>query len=185
MLLHLLVAILLLVLPFALPVLVVSLLAQGWPIFYRQDRVGQGGKIFTLAKLRSMQHNAEKDGAKWADRNDPRVTSFGRFLRATRIDEIPQLWNVLKGDMSLVGPRPERPEFVALLEEKIPFYRARLAAKPGLTGWAQIKLGYTNDVDDSRIKLEYDLYYIKNRSTWLDLVILLQTMRVVLGRKGR
>jgi len=179
------VAILLLVLPFALPVLAISLLAQGWPLFYRQRRVGQGGKVFTLAKLRSMQRDAEKDGAKWADRNDPRVTSFGRFLRTTRIDEIPQLWNVLKGDMSLVGPRPERPEFVAVLEEKIPFYRARLAAKPGLTGWAQIKLGYTNDVDDARTKLEYDLYYIKNRSTWLDLVVLLQTIRVVLARKGR
>jgi exopolysaccharide biosynthesis polyprenyl glycosylphosphotransferase len=172
-------------LPIALAVLLLSLIFQGSPLFYRQQRVGQGGRIFTLTKLRSMRRDAEKYGAQWADKNDPRITAFGRFLRATRLDEVPQLWNVFKGEMSLVGPRPERPEFVEVLEEKIPFYRARLAAKPGLTGWAQIKLGYTNDVDDARTKLEYDLYYIKNRSIWLDIVILLQTIRVVLARKGQ
>jgi exopolysaccharide biosynthesis polyprenyl glycosylphosphotransferase len=177
--------ILIALIPIALPVLALSLIFQGRPIFYRQKRVGQGGHIFTLTKLRSMRRDAEKNGAQWADKNDPRITAFGQFLRATRLDEVPQLWNVFKGDMSLVGPRPERPEFVQVLEEKIPFYRARLAAKPGLTGWAQIKLGYTNDVDDAKTKLEYDLYYIKNRSIWLDVVILLQTIRVVLARKGQ
>ncbi len=171
--------------PVALPVLALSLIFQGRPLFYRQQRVGQAGHIFTLTKLRSMRRDAEKNGAKWADKNDPRITPFGRFLRVTRLDEVPQLWNVFKGDMTLVGPRPERPEFVEVLEEKIPFYRARLATKPGLTGWAQIKLGYTNDVDDAKTKLEYDLYYIKNRSIWLDVVILLQTIRVVLARKGQ
>jgi exopolysaccharide biosynthesis polyprenyl glycosylphosphotransferase len=171
--------------PIALPVLALSFILQGRPLFYRQKRVGQGGHVFTLTKLRSMRRDAEKDGAKWADKNDPRITPFGRFLRLTRLDEVPQLWNVFKGDMSLVGPRPERPEFVEVLEEKIPFYRARLAAKPGLTGWAQIKFGYTNGVDDAKTKLEYDLYYIKHRSIWLDVVILLQTIRVVLARKGQ
>jgi exopolysaccharide biosynthesis polyprenyl glycosylphosphotransferase len=175
----------LVLIPIALPVLALALTLQGRPLFYRQQRVGHGGRIFTLTKLRSMRRDAEKEGVRWADKNDPRITPLGRFLRVTRIDEVPQLWNVLKGDMSLVGPRPERPEFVEVLEEKIPFYRARLAAKPGLTGWAQIKLGYTNDVEDAKTKLEYDLYYIKNRSIWLDVVILLQTIRVVLARKGQ
>ncbi len=171
--------------PITVPVLILSAILQGFPLFYRQERVGQAGRIFTLTKLRSMRNDAEKDGARWADKNDARITPIGRWLRLTRLDEIPQLWNVLKGDMSLVGPRPERPEFVSVLEEKIPFYRARLAAKPGLTGWAQIKFGYTNGVDDAKTKLEYDLYYIKNRSVWLDVVILLQTIRVVLARKGQ
>lgn len=171
--------------PITVPVLILSAIFQGFPLFYRQERVGQAGRIFTLTKLRSMRNDAEKDGARWADKNDTRITPVGRWLRLTRLDEIPQLWNVLKGDMSLVGPRPERPEFVSVLEEKIPFYRARLAAKPGLTGWAQIKFGYTNGVDDAKTKLEYDLYYIKNRSVWLDVVILLQTIRVVLARKGQ
>jgi lipopolysaccharide/colanic/teichoic acid biosynthesis glycosyltransferase len=165
--------------------LILTAIFQGFPLFYRQERVGQAGRIFTLTKLRSMRNDAEKDGVRWADKNDTRITPIGRWLRLTRLDEIPQLWNVIKGNMSLVGPRPERPEFVSVLEEKIPFYRARLAAKPGLTGWAQIKFGYTNDVDDAKTKLEYDLYYIKNRSVWLDVVILLQTVRVVLARKGQ
>jgi exopolysaccharide biosynthesis polyprenyl glycosylphosphotransferase len=171
--------------PITVPVLILTAIFQGFPLFYRQERVGQAGRLFTLTKLRSMRKDAEKDGARWADKNDTRITPIGRWLRLTRLDEIPQLWNVVKGNMSLVGPRPERPEFVSVLEEKIPFYRARLAAKPGLTGWAQIKFGYTNDVDDAKTKLEYDLYYIKNRSVWLDVVILLQTIRVVLARKGQ
>ena len=171
--------------PITVPVLILTAIFQGFPLFYRQERVGQAGRIFTLTKLRSMRNDAEKDGARWADKNDTRITPIGRWLRLTRLDEIPQLLNVVKGNMSLVGPRPERPEFVSVLEEKIPFYRARLAAKPGLTGWAQIKFGYTNDVDDAKTKLEYDLYYIKNRSVWLDVVILLQTIRVVLARKGQ
>ncbi len=180
------VAILLLIasLPFALPVLLLAAASQGFPLFYRQERVGRAGHVFTLFKLRTMRKDAEKDGPRWADKADARTTPLGRWLRRTRLDEIPQLWNVLKGDMSLVGPRPERPEFVAMLERKIPFYRARLAVKPGLTGWAQVKFGYANDLDDASTKLEYDLYYIKNRSLWLDVVILLQTVRVVLAHRG-
>lgn len=178
-------ALLVCLVPFSLPVLLLLAIIQGFPLLYRQERIGQGGRVFTITKFRSMRTDAEKDGVRWADRNDSRITPIGRWLRLTRFDEVPQLWNVFKGDMSLVGPRPERPEFVEVLEEKIPFYRARLAAKPGLTGWAQIKLGYTNDVDDAKTKLEYDLYYIKNRSIWLDLVILLQTTRVVLAGKGQ
>jgi exopolysaccharide biosynthesis polyprenyl glycosylphosphotransferase len=176
---------LVLVLPLYSVLLPVAWLLHGRPLFYRQERVGQAGRFFTLVKMRSMQVDAEKDGARWADKNDARVTPLGRWLRLTRLDELPQLWNVLKGDMSLVGPRPERPEFVAVLEEKIPFYRARLAAKPGLTGWAQIKLGYTSGVDDAKTKLEYDLYYVKNQSIWLDLLILFRTIRTVLAHQGQ
>ena len=172
-------------LPLALPVLLLASVSQGFPLLYRQKRVGRAGHIFTLFKLRTMQNDAEKDGPRWADKKDDRTTALGRWLRRTRLDEIPQLWNVLKGNMSLVGPRPERPEFVAMLERKIPFYRARLAVKPGLTGWAQVKFGYANDLEDASTKLEYDLYYIKNRSLWLDVVILLQTVRVVLAHRGR
>jgi exopolysaccharide biosynthesis polyprenyl glycosylphosphotransferase len=183
------IAVALVLLVFVLPLYSILLplawLLHGRPLFYRQERVGQAGRIFTLMKMRSMKVDAEKDGARWADKNDTRVTPLGRWLRLTRFDELPQLWNVLKGDMSLVGPRPERPEFVAVLEEKIPFYRARLAAKPGLTGWAQIKLGYTNGVDDAKIKLEYDLYYVKNQSIWLDLLVLFRTVRTVLTHQGQ
>lgn len=168
-----------------IPISIISLLTQGFPLFYRQRRVGRAGRGFTLVKLRTMRSDAEKDGARWADIDDARITPFGRWLRRTRLDEIPQLWNVLKGEMSLVGPRPERPEFVSRLEQQIPFYRARLAIKPGLTGWAQIKSGYANGVDEAKAKLEYDLYYIKNRSLWLDVIILLQTVRVILGHSGR
>ena len=171
--------------PFIIPIALGSLLSQGFPLFYCQRRVGRAGRKFTLAKLRTMRNGAECDGPQWAKKDDARVTMLGRWLRRTRLDEIPQLWNVLKGDMSLVGPRPERPEFVSRLEAEIPFYRARLAVKPGLTGWAQIKCGYANGVDESKTKLEYDLYYIKNRSIWLDLLILLQTARVILGLQGR
>ncbi len=172
-------------LPVVLPAMLLAAVSQGFPVFYRQERVGRAGKLFTLFKLRTMRNDAEKDGPRWADKADARTTALGRWLRRTRLDEIPQLWNVLKGDMSLVGPRPERPEFVSLLEQKIPFYRARLATKPGLTGWAQVKFGYASGLDDAVTKLEYDLYYIKNRSLWLDVVILLQTVRVVLAHRGR
>ena len=153
-------------------------------VLYRQKRVGRHGKIFTIRKIRSMVEGAEAEGARWASRNDPRITFLGKVLRASRIDELPQLWNVLRGEMTLVGPRPERPEFVGQLEKEIPFYRARLAVRPGITGWAQVKYRYGNSVDDSRIKLEYDLYYIKNRSILLDLIILAKTIRIVLGFKG-
>lgn len=171
--------------PLMLLIALASLATQGLPLLYRQQRVGRAGRDFTLLKLRTMKTNAENDGPQWAKRDDRRVTKFGRWLRRTRLDEVPQFWNVLKGDMSLVGPRPERPEFVGQLEREIPFYRARLAIKPGLTGWAQIKSGYASGTDGAKTKLEYDLYYIKNRSFWLDTLILLQTLRVVLGLQGR
>lgn len=168
-----------------LPLALALLTTQGLPLLYRQQRVGRAGRDFTLLKLRTMKTDAENDGPQWAERDDRRVTKVGRWLRRTRLDEVPQLWNVLKGDMSLVGPRPERPEFVGRLEGEIPFYRARLAIKPGLTGWAQIKSGYASGTDGAKTKLEHDLYYIKNRSFWLDTLILLQTLRVVLGLQGR
>ena len=132
-----------------------------------------------------MVVDAEKDGqARWADPDDERVTRVGRFLRSSRLDEVPQLFNVLKGDMSLIGPRPERPEFIAQLQEGIPFYRTRLAVRPGLTGWAQVNYPYANSVQDALVKLQYDLYYIKHQSLYLDLVILLKTIGVVLTMQG-
>jgi len=155
------------------------------PIFYRQVRLGRGGTPFELLKFRSMVIDAEEGtGPKWATLNDPRVTGVGRFLRITRLDELPQVLNILKGDIHLIGPRPERPELIAELEQAIPFYRARLAVKPGLTGWAQVKYRYGSTVEDAVIKLEYDLYYIKNRSIPLDLSILLKTIGVILLFKG-
>jgi len=167
------------------PILVIAALAVRFtsfgPIFYRQRRVGLNGKGFYLFKFRSMKNDAEKKGApEWAKENDPRVTLVGSFLRRTRIDELPQLLNVLKGDMSFVGPRPERPYFVKQLEKKIPFYSERHCLKPGITGWAQIQFPYGASFDDSKRKLEYDLYYIKNYSIFLDILIILQTVRVVL-----
>ncbi|MFM7348838.1 MAG: TIGR03013 family XrtA/PEP-CTERM system glycosyltransferase [Erythrobacter sp.] len=154
------------------------------PAFFRQTRVGLYGETFTLIKLRSMRTDAEKDGAKWAEKNDPRVTRLGRFIRKVRIDELPQTWSVLKGEMSFVGPRPEVPSFVESLEEEIPFYGERHMVKPGITGWAQINYPYGASVEDSRCKLEYDLYYAKNYTPFLDLVILLQTLRVILWPEG-
>ncbi|MDZ4139289.1 MAG: TIGR03013 family XrtA/PEP-CTERM system glycosyltransferase [Erythrobacter sp.] len=154
------------------------------PAFFRQQRVGLFGQTFTLIKLRSMRTDAEKDGAKWAEDNDPRITRLGRFIRKVRIDELPQTWSVLKGQMSFVGPRPEVPSFVESLEEEIPFYGERHMVKPGITGWAQINYPYGASVEDSRCKLEYDLYYAKNYTPFLDFVILLQTMRVILWPEG-
>lgn len=154
------------------------------PAFFRQQRVGLFGEPFTLVKLRSMRIDAEKDGAKWAEENDPRITKLGRFIRKVRIDELPQTWAVLKGQMSFVGPRPEVPSFVESLEEEIPFYGERHMVKPGITGWAQINYPYGASVEDSRCKLEYDLYYAKNYTPFLDFVILLQTLRVVLWPEG-
>lgn len=153
-------------------------------VLYRQTRVGLEGQLFTLLKFRSMREDAEKDGAKWAQENDPRVTRVGRFIRTTRIDELPQLLNVLAGSMSFVGPRPERPEFVAQLSEKIPYYRERHCVKPGITGWAQLCYPYGASERDALEKLQYDLYYVKNKSLMFDLMILLQTAEVVLWRKG-
>jgi sugar transferase (PEP-CTERM system associated) len=173
----------------ALPVLVVAALliaADGeGSIIYRQQRVGYQGRTFTVYKLRSMSSDAEKDGkAAWASLNDVRITSVGHFMRRTRIDELPQLLNVLKGEMSFVGPRPERPEFVAMLTEQIPFYAVRQSVKPGLTGWAQVRYSYGATVEQSIRKLEYDLYYVKNHTLLLDLFILLETVRVVLLGEG-
>ncbi|QFT77731.1 TIGR03013 family XrtA/PEP-CTERM system glycosyltransferase [Erythrobacter sp. THAF29] len=154
------------------------------PAFFRQERVGLYGQTFHLVKLRSMRTDAEKDGAKWAEENDPRITRVGRFIRKVRIDELPQTWSVLKGHMSFVGPRPEVPTFVESLEEEIPFYGERHMVKPGITGWAQINYPYGASIEDSRKKLEYDLYYAKNYTPFLDFVVLLQTVRVILWPEG-
>lgn len=152
--------------------------------FFRQTRVGLYGQVFDVIKLRSMRTDAEVNGAQFAQKDDPRVTRLGRFIRKTRIDELPQTWSVLKGEMSFVGPRPERPEFVAELEKQLPFYAERHMVKPGITGWAQINYPYGANLEDSRHKLEYDLYYAKNYTPFLDLLILLQTLRVVLWHEG-
>ena len=155
------------------------------PIFYRQTRTGLEGKDFDVIKFRSMSTDAEKSGeAIWASQNDPRVTRVGAFIRKVRIDELPQLFNVLRGDMSFVGPRPERPVFVEELREKIPFYDERHRVKPGITGWAQLCYPYGASVEDAKEKLQYDLYYLKNHSILLDLIILLQTVEVVLVGEG-
>jgi sugar transferase (PEP-CTERM system associated) len=156
------------------------------PIFYHQQRVGRHGRIFTVHKFRSMRQDAEAGtGPVWASKHsDPRVTPIGRFLRRSRIDELPQLWNVLKGDMSFVGPRPERPEFVAELTRQIPFYGQRHVVRPGVTGWAQVRYTYGASVEDALQKLQYDLFYIKNLSLALDLFIILDTVKTVLLRKG-
>ena len=154
------------------------------PVFYRQRRVGQHGEIFEVLKFRSMRVDAESAGAQYATKNDPRVTRLGGIMRKTRVDELPQLLNVLRGDMSFVGPRPERPEFVCELEERIPYYRERHAVKPGITGWAQLCYPYGSSERDTVEKLQYDLYYIKNRSLLFDLAILMQTVEVVLWGKG-
>jgi sugar transferase (PEP-CTERM system associated) len=163
--------------------LLVKLDSRG-PAFYRQTRVGLFGEPFDVIKLRSMRTDAEANGAQWASKDDPRVTRIGQFIRKTRIDELPQAWAVLKGEMSFVGPRPERPEFVADLEQKLPYYAERHMVKPGITGWAQINYPYGASIEDSGHKLEYDLYYAKNYTPFLDLLILLQTLRVVLWNEG-
>jgi exopolysaccharide biosynthesis polyprenyl glycosylphosphotransferase len=169
--------------PFA-PVLLAGMLAvwlcDGQAVFYRQERVTQGGRSFRILKLRTMRLDAEKGGAVWAAQGDNRVTPVGRFLRRTRIDELPQLFNVLWGDMSLVGPRPERPEFIEQLAKQLPLYHERHAVKAGLTGWAQVNYPYGASLDDARSKLSYDLYYVKNFNLLLDFRIMLQTLRVVM-----
>lgn len=179
----------LLLLTLTLPVLVVAAIAvkldSRGPVFYRQRRVGLYSTGFDIPKLRSMRTDAEAAGtAIWAEKNDPRITRIGRILRKTRIDELPQCWSVLIGEMSFVGPRPERPEFVSALEDKLPYYAERHMVKPGITGWAQINYPYGASIDDARQKLEYDLYYAKNYSPFLDLLILLQTLRVVIWSGG-
>ena len=163
--------------------LLVKLDSRG-PAFFRQTRTGLYGKPFQLIKLRSMRTDAEKDGAKWAEKDDPRITRLGRFIRKVRIDELPQVWTVLKGQMSFVGPRPEVPHFVEHLDDRIPYYAERHMVKPGITGWAQINYPYGASIDDARRKLEFDLYYAKNYTPFLDLLIILQTVRVILWPQG-
>ncbi|MCX6059943.1 MAG: sugar transferase [Chloroflexi bacterium] len=169
------------------PLVAISIILEsGFPIFYRQERLGKGGRIFRILKYRSMFQDAEADGeAKMTAENDPRVTRVGNFLRKSRIDEMPQFWSVLTGEISLVGPRAEQPKLVAEFQKKIPFYRARLLVKPGLTGWAQINYGYVASVKETFVKLEYDLYYIKHRSLGMDINIILRTIGTVLRRTGR
>ena len=167
----------------ALFALLVKLDSRG-PAFFRQQRIGLYGQPFTLLKLRSMRTDAEAGGARWASKDDPRITRLGKFIRKVRIDELPQVWTVLRGQMSFVGPRPEVPQFVDDLEDKLPFYAERHMVKPGITGWAQINYPYGASIEDSRRKLEYDLYYAKNYTPFLDLLILLQTLRVVLWPEG-
>ncbi len=173
----------------AAPVMLVATLAivfeSGFPVLYRQERVGQGGRVFNVVKFRSMRTDAEKDGKpRWAQANDDRVTNVGRLIRKLRIDELPQLFNVLKGDMSMVGPRPERPYFVDQLSRQIRFYAARHSVKPGVTGWAQVRYQYGATVDDAVQKLQYDLYYVKNHTLFLDIVVLFETVGVVLSGEG-
>lgn len=172
----------------ALPILAIAALAikldSPGPVLYTQIRAGERGRPFPMHKLRSMRTDAEAAGAVWAAERDPRVTRVGRFLRRTRVDEIPQLWDVLVGSMSLVGPRPERPVFIEALERQIPFFRQRLGVKPGVTGHAQVRCRYGASIEDAREKLAYDLFYIKSMSVWFDLSILIDTVKVVLLRIG-
>jgi len=175
---------LLLFLPFFPVIAIMVKLSSQGPIFFRQTRVGMGGRAFQVVKFRTMFTDAESDGAKWATKNDPRVSKVGMFLRKTRIDEIPQLWNVLRGEMGFVGPRPERPEFVAWLTQELPFYYLRTLIRPGLTGWAQVRFGYGATLAETKEKLEYDLYYIKHMSLGLDLLIMFETIKTILRRRG-
>jgi exopolysaccharide biosynthesis polyprenyl glycosylphosphotransferase len=172
----------LLIVPF---ILVANLISNRGKLFYAQERVGKFGRHFKILKLRTMMKDAEPDGPRYASKNDLRTTRFGKFLRRSRIDEIPQFYNVLKGEMSLIGPRPERPVFVKELSEVIPFYETRHVVKPGLTGWAQVKADYGNCHTDSLVKLQYDLYYIKHRGIFLDLNILLKTLSTVIFFRGQ
>ncbi len=173
----------------ALPVMLFTAVAikieSEGEVIFKQKRTGLNGKPFTLYKFRSMRKDAEKDGAKWAKENDDRVTKVGKFIRKTRIDELPQLVNVIKGDMSLIGPRPERPEFDKTLEKQIPYYSLRYLVKPGLTGWAQVNYPYGASVEDAEQKLTYDLYYVKNASVFLDAEIALKTVKIIFLAKGR
>jgi len=171
--------------PLMLLVAVAIKLTSRGPVLYRQTRVGRQGMHFTLYKFRSMDQDAEADtGAVWASKNDARVTRVGRLLRALRIDELPQFFNVLRGEMSIVGPRPERPEFVETLSQTIPYYRQRLSLRPGITGWAQINHKYGDSLEDAARKLEYDLYYMKNLSPSMDAYILFHTLKTVLLSRG-
>jgi sugar transferase (PEP-CTERM system associated) len=172
----------------SLPIIVVTAilikLESRGPVFYKQERVGKNGRTFVLMKFRSMRVDAEQDGPVWATKGDARTTRVGRIIRKIRVDEIPQFWNILKGEMSFVGPRPERPHFVAQLAEEIPFYQQRHLIAPGLTGWAQIKYPYGASIEDARQKLQYDLFYIKNQSLFLDAIVLFETVKIILFGRG-
>jgi sugar transferase (PEP-CTERM system associated) len=176
---------LLLTLPVMLLAAICIFLESGRPVLFRQERVGQGGRIFTIYKLRSMKNGAESDGnPRWAAANDDRTTRVGRIIRNLRIDELPQIINVFKGEMSFVGPRPERPFFVDKLTKQIPYYALRHSIKPGITGWAQVRYHYGASLDDAIEKLQYELYYVKNHTLFLDLVVLIATVEVVLWDRG-
>jgi sugar transferase (PEP-CTERM system associated) len=175
---------LILFLPFLPFVILAVRLSSPGPIFFSQTRVGMGGRNFKVHKFRTMRTDAEATGAKWATKNDPRVTKIGMFMRKTRLDEVPQLWNVLIGDMGFVGPRPERPEFVPMLAEKIPYFDLRHMIRPGLTGWAQVRFGYGATFEQNREKLEFDLYYIKHMTLGLDLLIMFETIKTIIRRQG-
>jgi exopolysaccharide biosynthesis polyprenyl glycosylphosphotransferase len=173
----------LLLLPF---VALATVIDDGWPVFYTQIRSGRNGQLYRIIKFRTMRRDAEADGQpRWAAEKDTRATRIGRFLRKSHIDELPQFWNVLLGDMSLVGPRAERPELVELFRKHLPLYRSRLLVKPGITGWAQVNFGYASTIEETQVKLEYDLYYIKHRNIGMDLLILLLTPTNMLGFRGR
>jgi lipopolysaccharide/colanic/teichoic acid biosynthesis glycosyltransferase len=173
-------------LPIAIVTAILIKLESRGPVFYRQERVGKNGHVYKLMKFRSMRVDAEKNGPVWAQAEDKRTTRVGRIIRKIRVDEIPQFWNILRGDMNFVGPRPERPHFISQLAQEIPFYEQRHLIAPGLTGWAQIKYPYGASIDDARKKLEYDLYYIKNQSITLDATIMFETVKtILLGRGGR
>ncbi len=172
-------------LPVMLITIIIIFLEDGKPIFYRQARIGRGGTVFSVIKFRSMRKDAEKGGRpQWSTEDDPRITRIGKIIRKLRIDELPQIINVLKGEMSFVGPRPERPYFVDMLIAQVPYYNIRHSVKPGITGWAQVRYPYGSSVEDSIEKLQYDLYYVKNHSLFLDLIILIDTVGVVLLGKG-
>jgi len=171
-------------LPLALLTAILIKLESSGPVFYRQERVGKGGRVFTLVKFRSMRTDAEVDGPVWASKTDSRTTRVGRIIRKIRVDEIPQFWNILHGDMNFVGPRPERPHFVSQLAQEIPYYHQRHLIAPGLTGWAQIKYPYGASIEDARQKLQYDLFYIKNQSLILDAIIMFETVKIILFGRG-
>ncbi|MDQ3816723.1 MAG: TIGR03013 family PEP-CTERM/XrtA system glycosyltransferase, partial [Acidobacteriota bacterium] len=171
-------------LPVAILTAVLIKIDSRGPVLYKQERVGRNGRTFTLMKFRSMRADAEKNGPVWAQDADDRVTRVGRIIRKIRVDEIPQFWNILKGEMNFVGPRPERPHFVSQLAEEIPYYEQRHLIAPGLTGWAQIKYPYGSSIEDARQKLQYDLYYIKNQSLALDAAILFETVKTILFGRG-
>ena len=172
----------------SLPIIVLTAvlikLESRGPVFYKQERVGKNGRIFVLTKFRSMRVDAEQDGPVWATKHDHRMTRVGRVIRKIRVDEIPQFWNILRGEMAFVGPRPERPHFVAQLAEQVPYYEQRHLIAPGLTGWAQIKYPYGSSIEDARHKLEYDLFYVKNHTLLFDMIILFETFKIILFGRG-